>query len=167
MPMTRLHSVLPASGSMIAAYDRRTLSCTKTSPAATAVPIGVGSARALAVPCVTVQNPFPANSENQPGGGRAARRPPRSALGSYGALVYAAGMPVEEILIDARGHRCPVPTLRLRKALDDAPAGARVRLLADDPMARIDVPHFAAEVGAIILSRDDVAGWFSFLLAKP
>jgi tRNA 2-thiouridine synthesizing protein A len=81
--------------------------------------------------------------------------------------LYAAGMSAEEILIDARGHRCPVPTLRLRKALEVAPAGARVRLLADDPMARIDVPHFAAEAGAEILSRDEIEGGFSFLVAKP
>jgi len=72
-----------------------------------------------------------------------------------------------EIVVDARGHRCPVPTLRLRRALAEAPLGARVRLLADDPMARIDVPHFAAEVGAEILARDDVEGGFSFLVAKP
>jgi tRNA 2-thiouridine synthesizing protein A len=72
-----------------------------------------------------------------------------------------------EILVDARGHRCPVPTLRLRKALEAAAAGARVRLLADDPMARIDVPHFAAEVGAEILDRQDLEGAFSFLVAKP
>ena len=71
-----------------------------------------------------------------------------------------------EILVDARGHRCPVPTLRLRKALEDAPAGAHVRLLADDPMARIDVPHFAAEIGADILARDDLEDGFSFLVSK-
>jgi len=76
-------------------------------------------------------------------------------------------MAADEILVDARGHRCPVPTLRLRKALAGAPAGARVRLLADDPMARIDVPHFAAEVGAEILARDEVGAAFSFLVAKP
>jgi tRNA 2-thiouridine synthesizing protein A len=76
-------------------------------------------------------------------------------------------MSAEEIIVDARGHRCPVPTLRLRKALEASPAGSRVRLLADDPMARIDVPHFAAEVGAEILSREDLAGGFSFLVAKP
>jgi tRNA 2-thiouridine synthesizing protein A len=76
-------------------------------------------------------------------------------------------MTSEEILIDARGHRCPVPTLRLRKALEAAPTGGRVRLLADDPMARIDVPHFAAEVGAKIIGREDVEGGFSFLVAKP
>jgi tRNA 2-thiouridine synthesizing protein A len=72
-----------------------------------------------------------------------------------------------EILVDARGHHCPVPTLRLRRALQDAPAGARVRLLADDPMARIDVPHFAAEVGATVLAREDLGSGFSFLVAKP
>ena len=72
----------------------------------------------------------------------------------------------DEILVDARGHRCPVPTLRLRRALETAPAGAVIRLLADDPMARIDVPHFAAEVGATILSRDDIDGGFNFLIGK-
>lgn len=72
-----------------------------------------------------------------------------------------------EILVDARGHRCPVPTLRLRRALEAAPAGARVRLLADDPMARIDVPHFAAEAGAEVLEREDADGALSFLIAKP
>jgi len=71
-----------------------------------------------------------------------------------------------EILVDARGHRCPVPTLRLRRALEAAPAGARVRLLADDPLARIDVPHFAAEAGAQVLETADVDGGLSFLVAK-
>lgn len=80
----------------------------------------------------------------------------------------ACAEPPAEILVDARGHRCPVPTLRLRKALEAAPARALVRLLADDPMARIDVPHFAAEAGAAILGREDVeGGGFSFLVAKP
>ena len=76
-------------------------------------------------------------------------------------------MVAEEILVDARGHRCPVPTLRLRRALEAATSGGRVRLLADDPMARIDVPHFAAEIGADILSREEIDGGFSFLVAKP
>ena len=73
----------------------------------------------------------------------------------------------EEIVVDARGHHCPVPTLRLRRALEAAPAGARVRLRADDPMARIDVPHFAAQIGAEIVERDETDGVFSFLVAKP
>jgi tRNA 2-thiouridine synthesizing protein A len=69
--------------------------------------------------------------------------------------------------VDARGHRCPVPTLRLRRALEQAPAGARVRLLADDPLARIDVPHFAGQIGAEVLEQGEAAGALSFLVAKP
>jgi tRNA 2-thiouridine synthesizing protein A len=72
----------------------------------------------------------------------------------------------DEILVDARGHRCPVPTLKLRRALEAAPAGARVRLLADDPMARIDVPHFADGLGLTILDRGDDGDALSFLIAK-
>jgi tRNA 2-thiouridine synthesizing protein A len=73
----------------------------------------------------------------------------------------------EERLVDARGHRCPVPTLRLRRALEEAAPGGRVRLLADDPLARIDVPHFAASAGATVLEVIDAAnGAISFLVAK-
>ncbi len=62
------------------------------------------------------------------------------------------------IVVDARGHRCPVPTLRLRRALEKAAPGQVVRLLADDPLARIDVPHFAqAEGFRLISSHEDGA----------
>ena len=76
-------------------------------------------------------------------------------------------MTADEIVVDARGHRCPVPTLRLRRALEAAPSGARVRLYADDPMARIDVPHFLEEVGAELIERTEAGSVFSFLVAKP
>ncbi len=75
----------------------------------------------------------------------------------------------DPILVDARGHRCPVPTLRLRRALDDAGAGAVVRLLADDPMARIDVPHFASEKGYALLESGELSpapGLF-FVVSRP
>jgi len=52
-----------------------------------------------------------------------------------------------DVVVDARGHRCPTPTLRLRRALEAASVDARLVLLADDPLARIDVPHFLASQG--------------------
>ena len=72
-----------------------------------------------------------------------------------------------ETVIDARGHRCPVPTLRLRKAMAAAQGGGRVRLLADDPMARIDVPHFAGQMGYLVLETAESDGGLSFLVMKP
>jgi len=60
-----------------------------------------------------------------------------------------------EIVVDARGHQCPVPTLLLRRAAQRARAGAVLRLIADDPLARIDAPHFAGEAGLELLSVVD------------
>lgn len=77
-----------------------------------------------------------------------------------------ASMSSSEILVDARGHRCPVPTLRLRRALEAAADGARVRLLADDPLARIDVPHFVAGAGFVLVEQAPDGAGFSFLVEK-
>jgi tRNA 2-thiouridine synthesizing protein A len=80
--------------------------------------------------------------------------------------VHRAGMSEGEILIDARGHRCPVPTLKLRKALESAAAGARIVLLADDPMARIDVPHFLGQVGEVLAESGEADGGLRFVVVK-
>jgi tRNA 2-thiouridine synthesizing protein A len=71
-----------------------------------------------------------------------------------------------EIVIDARGHRCPVPTLKLRRAMQAAPVGARLALIADDPLARIDVPHFLAAAGGELVETSEVNGAFRFLIVK-
>jgi tRNA 2-thiouridine synthesizing protein A len=72
-----------------------------------------------------------------------------------------------EIIVDARGHRCPTPTLRLRRAVELAPAGAVLLLIADDPMARIDAPHFAGEAGLEVLSVSDDHGAVTVRVRKP
>lgn len=71
-----------------------------------------------------------------------------------------------EVLVDARGHKCPVPTLRLRRALASA-GGREVRLLADDPMARIDVPHFLHECGGELLDLSEASGVLTFRVRQP
>lgn len=66
--------------------------------------------------------------------------------------------------IDARGLLCPLPVLKARKRLMAMAPGQVLRLLASDPAAIVDVPHFCAEaghafLGALDLPADDpVAG---------
>ena len=72
-----------------------------------------------------------------------------------------------EVEVDARRHRCPVPTLRLRRALEALPDGGVVRLLADDPMARIDVPHFAAEAKMELLGVEALGDGWAFRVRRP
>jgi tRNA 2-thiouridine synthesizing protein A len=70
----------------------------------------------------------------------------------------------DEILVDARGHRCPIPTLRLQRVLRTARPGQRVRLLADDPLARIDVPHLLSQSGWRLVETAEADGVLSFLI---
>lgn len=62
------------------------------------------------------------------------------------------------IEIDARGLLCPLPVLRLRKFLNDAPVGTRIALIATDRMAAVDVPHFCAESGHELISTTELDG---------
>ena len=62
------------------------------------------------------------------------------------------------VIVDARGHLCPVPSLRLKKALAQSGPGASVILLATDPMARIDVPHLMRSLGGEVVSVTEADG---------
>ncbi len=68
--------------------------------------------------------------------------------------------------MDTRGHRCPVPTLRLRRALERAAPGARVRLIADDPLALIDVPIFVKQAGQTIEYQSNEGDLITFQIVK-
>ena len=71
------------------------------------------------------------------------------------------------ILVDARGHLCPVPSLRLRKAIEGAGPGAVLTLLATDPMARIDVPFLMADLGGRVDSVTETDGVLTIIVATP
>jgi tRNA 2-thiouridine synthesizing protein A len=49
--------------------------------------------------------------------------------------------------LDARGLLCPLPVLKARKRLGALAPGQVLRVLADDPAALVDIPHFCAEQG--------------------
>lgn len=74
--------------------------------------------------------------------------------------------PAPTVQIDARGFHCPVPTLKLQKALERLSAGDVVQLQADDPMAKVDVPHFANQTGHEVLSVEQDGAVLTFLVRK-
>lgn len=64
-------------------------------------------------------------------------------------------MPLEltpDDIIDCEGLLCPLPVLRARKRLLHMRPGMILSLRATDPMAAIDLPHFCAEAGHVLLS---------------
>lgn len=69
--------------------------------------------------------------------------------------------------LDARGLLCPLPVLKTRKRMQALDPGALIRVRADDPAARVDVPHFCAEQGhALLEAADTPEGDLVFLLRK-
>ena len=66
------------------------------------------------------------------------------------------------MLIDARGLKCPLPVLRVEKAAAGLKPGETLELLATDPMALVDVPHYCAQVGLKVeTSREDFGSRFT------
>ncbi|MHC0052867.1 sulfurtransferase TusA family protein [Actibacterium sp. D379-3] len=68
--------------------------------------------------------------------------------------------------IDATGLKCPLPVLRARKALAAMTPGQVLRLLADDPAAIVDVPHFCAEAGHEFLDMTEDGPVCAYLIRR-
>ena len=60
--------------------------------------------------------------------------------------------------VDARGLLCPLPVLRARKRLEPLAPGAVLEVLADDPAAAVDMPHFCAEAGHGLIGQEPAGG---------
>ena len=57
--------------------------------------------------------------------------------------------------IDALGLLCPLPVLKARKRLKSMASGQVLRMVADDPAAVVDVPHFCNESGHTLAQMND------------
>lgn len=74
--------------------------------------------------------------------------------------------PMSLIEIDARGLLCPLPVLKLAKRMKPLVPGDQVCLLADDPAAVIDVPHFCTETGYALISVTEAEDHQAYLVEK-
>ena len=69
-------------------------------------------------------------------------------------------------VVDTKGLNCPLPILRLKKAMKTAAAGDTVRLLATDPGAVGDVQHYCTVSGDRLVEWKDEGGVLTFDVAK-
>lgn len=68
--------------------------------------------------------------------------------------------------IDARGMKCPLPVLRARKALLGMAPGEVLQVIADDPMAAIDMPHFCREAGHELIDSTPYRAATAYLICR-
>ena len=70
------------------------------------------------------------------------------------------------MLIDVRGLKCPLPVLKTARRMAPHPAGTRFLVLATDPLAAIDVPHFCSENGHRLLGAAEEGDELRFEIEK-
>ena len=69
-------------------------------------------------------------------------------------------------ILDLRGLRCPHPVLRAKKALRAIPVGGMIVLECTDPLAVIDVPHFARQTGHALAGHEVRGDLYMFRIVK-
>ncbi|MDC1184103.1 sulfurtransferase TusA family protein [Gammaproteobacteria bacterium] len=69
-------------------------------------------------------------------------------------------------VLDSTGLLCPLPVLKIRKKLKEMKKGSVLRVIADDPAAIIDIPHYCHESGNKILKQDVDEDGQIYLLMK-
>jgi TusA-related sulfurtransferase len=75
---------------------------------------------------------------------------------------------VSTLVLDCRGKRCPQPVIELARRIGEVDRGGLVRLLADDPAARVDVPAWCRMRGQEYVGeeRDDGADSPAYLVRR-
>jgi tRNA 2-thiouridine synthesizing protein A len=68
--------------------------------------------------------------------------------------------------LDCSGLVCPLPVIKLSKAIKAAPSGAVIELLATDPGAVADLAAFEKQTGHRVLERSEANGVFRFLVQR-
>lgn len=68
--------------------------------------------------------------------------------------------------VDARGHRCPMPLLMAKRALNGLAVGQHLRLLATDPGSLRDFETFARQSGHALLEAREQDGEYLFHIQK-
>jgi tRNA 2-thiouridine synthesizing protein A len=72
------------------------------------------------------------------------------------------GVVDSDIEVDARGLLCPLPVLRLARALRGQPSGSVARLLSTDPVSVQDVSVFCRDRGHTLLESSQNGGLYRF-----
>ena len=68
--------------------------------------------------------------------------------------------------LDVSDLLCPLPVLKARKRLETMAHGGILKVIATDPMAAIDMPHFCTEQGHVLLDQEKHGAAFIFRIKR-
>ena len=74
-------------------------------------------------------------------------------------------MKMDETL-DLRGLKCPLPALLAKKAVAKLAPGVALRVLADDPLSVVDIPHMCSTEGHLLTEQTTQDGHHAFVIER-
>lgn len=71
-----------------------------------------------------------------------------------------------DTVMNLRGLKCPLPTLRVKKKLAGSSSGDIIVAECTDPLAAIDIPNLVRQTGDTLESSNEADGLLSFRIRK-
>ncbi len=71
-----------------------------------------------------------------------------------------------DLEVDASGLHCPLPLLRLKKALNEINSGHVLKIIATDPAAHLDIGVYIEQTGHALLNYEKIASQQIFHIKK-
>ncbi len=69
--------------------------------------------------------------------------------------------------LDCKGLSCPMPMMKLAKAMKGMQSGKVLEMLGTDPGTKSDLPRWCSKTGNLILDESELSGGiFRFLIQK-
>ena len=72
----------------------------------------------------------------------------------------------EDYLLDARGLKCPMPSVKTALALEQLHGGGIVKVMIDDPVSKNDLPAWVRGNGHQVLGIEDREGYVEVYVKK-
>jgi tRNA 2-thiouridine synthesizing protein A len=68
--------------------------------------------------------------------------------------------------LDTKGLNCPLPILKVKKAMGEIPKGGTLEVLATDPGAAADFEAFCRTTGNTLREQSEAGGVYRFVIER-
>ena len=83
-----------------------------------------------------------------------------------GNIIVSNPSPAIDQVLDTKGLNCPLPILKVRKAIEKMQAGEVLQVLATDPGAVADFEAFCRQTGNELVESSTDDGVYTFLIKR-
>jgi len=73
---------------------------------------------------------------------------------------------MSKLTMNLRGLKCPLPALRVKKALSSLASGDQIVAECTDPLTAVDIPNLLRQTGDALEGKAEADGLLTFTIRK-